>query len=139
MARMRSLRSKSSTVKTLARCADGSIPRAVSCAAARGSMRLPSSSLLMPLEVTVTGTPASWACWRMRYSPTGERQMLPVQTVMIRYMVLVYRWGGGWLSAVGAWGGSLDGTVTGGCARRLGLPLPEPGAKRPRRRRAGGA
>jgi len=28
MARMRSLRSKSSTVKTLARCADGSIPRA---------------------------------------------------------------------------------------------------------------
>lgn len=44
--------------------------------------------------------------------------MLPVQTVMIRYMVLVYRWGDGWLGAVGAWGGSLGGTVTGGGARR---------------------
>ena len=44
--------------------------------------------------------------------------MLPVQTVMIRYMVLVYRWGDGWLSAAGAWSGSLGGTVTGGCARR---------------------
>lgn len=43
--------------------------------------------------------------------------MLPVQTVMIRYMVLVYRWGSGWLGAVGAWGGSLGGTVTGGGAR----------------------
>ena len=43
--------------------------------------------------------------------------MLPVQTVMIRYMVLVYRWGGGWLGAVGAWGGFVGGTVTGGCAR----------------------
>lgn len=31
--------------------------------------------------------------------------MLPVQTVMIRYMVLVYRWGNGWLGAVGDWGG----------------------------------
>lgn len=40
--------------------------------------------------------------------------MLPVQTVMIRYMVLVYRWGRGWLGAVGAWGGSLGGAVTGG-------------------------
>ena len=40
--------------------------------------------------------------------------MLPVQTVMIRYMVLVYRWGDWWLSAVGA----LGGAVTGGCARR---------------------
>ena len=44
--------------------------------------------------------------------------MLPVQTVMIRYMVLVYRWGSGWLGAVGAWDGSLGGTVTGGCARK---------------------
>ena len=47
--------------------------------------------------------------------------MLPVQTVMIRYMVLVYRWGNGWLSEVGAWeafaGGALGGDVTGGCAR----------------------
>mgnify|MGYP004539568515 CR=1 FL=1 len=40
--------------------------------------------------------------------------MLPVQTVMIRYMVLVYRWGAGWLGAVGVWGS----TVAGGCARR---------------------
>lgn len=39
--------------------------------------------------------------------------MLPVQTVMIRYMVLVYRWGSGRLGAVGARGGA----VTGGCAR----------------------
>jgi len=54
----------------------------------------------------------------MRYSPTGERQMLPVQTVMIRYMVLVYRWGAGWVGAVGARGGALGSTVTGGCARR---------------------
>lgn len=35
--------------------------------------------------------------------------MLPVQTVMIRYMVLVYRWGSGWLGAVGAWGGLAHG------------------------------
>ncbi len=47
--------------------------------------------------------------------------MLPVQTVMIRYMVLVYRWGSGWLGAVGAWGGSLGGTVTGGGARGGGV------------------
>ena len=68
---------------------------------------------------------------------------------MIRYMVLVYRWGAGWLGAVGDWGGSLDGfaggDVTGGCAvagggaRRRVLSLPDPGAKRPRRRGAGGA
>lgn len=44
--------------------------------------------------------------------------MLPVQTVMIRYMVLVYRWGDGWLGAVGALGSALVGDVTGGCARR---------------------
>ena len=44
--------------------------------------------------------------------------MLPVQTVMIRYMVLVYRWGRGWLGAVGAREGFAGGTVTGGCARR---------------------
>ena len=44
--------------------------------------------------------------------------MLPVQTVMIRYMVLVYRWGDGWLSAAGDWEGFAGGAVTGGCARR---------------------
>ena len=44
--------------------------------------------------------------------------MLPVQTVMIRYMVLVYRWGNGWLSEVGAWGGFPGDAVTGGGARR---------------------
>lgn len=44
--------------------------------------------------------------------------MLPVQTVMIRYMVLVYRRGDGWLGAVGDWDGFTGGTVTGGCARR---------------------
>ena len=56
--------------------------------------------------------------------------MLPVQTVMIRYMVLVYRWGDWWLSAVGDWEGFVDGTVTGGCARRWGLPLPDPGREK---------
>lgn len=61
--------------------------------------------------------------------------MLPVQTVMIRYMVLVYRWDSGWLGAAGARGGTVTGgTVTGGavtsgCARRRGLPLPDPGAR----------
>lgn len=44
--------------------------------------------------------------------------MLPVQTVMIRYMVLVYRWGRGWLGAAGDWGGFAGGDVTGGGARR---------------------
>lgn len=44
--------------------------------------------------------------------------MLPVQTVMIRYMVLVYRWGSGRLGSAGARGGALGCTVTGGCARR---------------------
>ena len=43
--------------------------------------------------------------------------MLPVQTVMIRYMVLVYRWGGGWLGAAGACSGFVGGAVTGGGAR----------------------
>ena len=43
--------------------------------------------------------------------------MLPVQTVMIRYMVLVYRWGRGRSDAVSVWGGS----VTGGCARGGGV------------------
>lgn len=65
--------------------------------------------------------------------------MLPVQTVMIRYMVLVYRWGSGWLSAVGDWNGFAGGAVTGGCARRRTLLQPGPGAKRPRRCRVGGA
>lgn len=46
--------------------------------------------------------------------------MLPVQTVMIRYMVLVYRWGDGWLGAVGDWEGFAGGAVAGGCARRRG-------------------
>ena len=46
--------------------------------------------------------------------------MLPVQTVMIRYMVLVYRWGDGWLGAAGDWGGFVGGAVTGGCTRRRG-------------------
>lgn len=46
--------------------------------------------------------------------------MLPVQTVMIRYMVLVYRWGDGWLGAVGDCGGFVDGDVMGGGARRRG-------------------
>ena len=50
--------------------------------------------------------------------------MLPVQTVMIRYMVLVYRWGNGRLGTVGDWegfaGGALGGDVTGGGARRRG-------------------
>lgn len=65
--------------------------------------------------------------------------MLPVQTVMIRYMVLVYRWGRGRLSAAGDWSGFAGGRMTGGCARRRELSLPAPGAKRPRRRGAGGA
>lgn len=44
--------------------------------------------------------------------------MLPVQTVMIRYMFLVYRWGSGRLSAAGDWEGFAGCAVTGGCARR---------------------
>lgn len=43
--------------------------------------------------------------------------MLPVQTVMIRYMVLVYRWGSGWLGAVGAWDGFAGGSTTGSAGR----------------------
>lgn len=39
--------------------------------------------------------------------------MLPVQTVMIRYMVLVYRWGDGWLGAAGDWSGFAGGFVGG--------------------------
>ena len=54
--------------------------------------------------------------------------MLPVQTVMIRYMVLVYRWGNGWLGSAGDWEGFVGGAVTGGCAHRLGLSQPGPGA-----------
>ena len=84
--------------------------------------------------------------------------MLPVQTVMIRYMVLVYRWGSGRLGTVGDWEGFMGGAVTGGCARGrvpmeahmarvrkgpanvgpAGLSLPEPGTKRPRRRGSAG-
>lgn len=69
--------------------------------------------------------------------------MLPVQTVMIRYMVLVYRWGSGWLSAVGAWeafaggcSGRVEALAGGGGTRGGALTA---GAKRPRRRGAGGA
>ena len=49
--------------------------------------------------------------------------MLPVQTVMIRYMVLVYRWGSGWLGVAGAregFAGGCSGRVealAGGCCR----------------------
>ena len=61
--------------------------------------------------------------------------MLPVQTVMIRYMVLVYRWGSGRLGTVGDWEGFMGGRM-----RSPGvLSLSDPGAKRPRRRGAGGA
>lgn len=61
--------------------------------------------------------------------------MLPVQTVMIRYMVLVYRWGDGWLSAVGAREGFAGGAVTGGGALAEGTRGGAfgMGAKRPRR------
>lgn len=55
--------------------------------------------------------------------------MLPVQTVMIRYMVLVYRWGSSWLGVVDACGGSLGGSTMGGGVRRLGLPLPDRGVR----------
>ena len=56
--------------------------------------------------------------------------MLPVQTVMIRYMVLVYRWGRGWSDAVGAWGGSLGGSMTGGCPRCRGVAATGPGREK---------
>ena len=74
--------------------------------------------------------------------------MLPVQTVMIRYMVLVYRWGSGRLGTVGDWedfvGGALGSTVTGGCARRYLLAevhslRVRKGTRRPRRCEVGGA
>ncbi len=73
----------------------------------------------------------------------GERQMLPVQTVMIRYMVLVYRWGGGWPDAVGVRGPfvgpMMGGCGTDGCARRQALAeahlaRAHEGARRPGRR-----
>lgn len=50
--------------------------------------------------------------------------MLPVQTVMIRYMVLVYRWGRGWLGVAGDWegfacgDGGADALAGGGCRYR---------------------
>ena len=56
--------------------------------------------------------------------------MLPVQTVMIRYMVLVYRWGRGWLGAVGDWVGFVGGDVTGGGARRGELFATGPGREK---------
>ena len=43
--------------------------------------------------------------------------MLPVQTVMIRYMVLVYRWGNGRLGAAGDWDGFAGGSTTGSAGR----------------------
>ena len=43
--------------------------------------------------------------------------MLPVQTVMIRYMVLVYRWGRGWLGEVSDWEGFAGCAQAGGCVR----------------------
>jgi len=55
--------------------------------------------------------------------------MLPVQTVMIRYMVLVYRWGKGWLARWVIRRGFAGGAVTGGGARRRVLPVPGPGAR----------
>ena len=58
--------------------------------------------------------------------------MLPVQTVMIRYMVLVYRWGNGWLGAAGDWEDFVGGAVTGGGARRR-VPLTGPGRARVRK------
>ena len=64
--------------------------------------------------------------------------MLPVQTVMIRYMVLVYRWGSGQLSAAGDWEGFVGGDVTGGGARRWAV-VTGPGRERPRRRGSSGA
>ena len=65
--------------------------------------------------------------------------MLPVQTVMIRYMVLVYRWGDGWPDVVGARGGSLGGTATGGCARRRADALAARGCRYRNRARKGPA
>ena len=61
--------------------------------------------------------------------------MLPVQTVMIRYMVLVYRWGSGWLGEVGAREGFAGGAVTGGGALAEGTRggALATGVQRPRR------
>ena len=49
--------------------------------------------------------------------------MLPVQTVMIRYMVLVYRWGRGRADVVGDWGGFAGGFVGGCCDGRMRSPV----------------
>ena len=70
--------------------------------------------------------------------------MLPVQTVMIRYMVLVYRWGRGWLGAAGAWDGFAGGSTTGSAGRADALAeahllRAREGTRRPRRRGVGGA
>ena len=50
-------------------------------------------------------------------------------------MVLVYRWGRGWLGAVGEWVALWGGDVTGGCARRraaaAGAGAPKPGRAKP--------
>ena len=58
--------------------------------------------------------------------------MLPVQTVMIRYMVLVYRWGSGWLGAAGTREDFAGGWMMSGCARRR-VPLTGPGRARVRK------
>ena len=67
--------------------------------------------------------------------------MLPVQTVMIRYMVLVYRWGRGWSGAAGDWGGSLGGSMTGGAVTGGGARrgVPPPGCRYQTRARKGPA
>ena len=56
--------------------------------------------------------------------------MLPVQTVMIRYMVLVYRWGSGRLGTVGDWEDFVGGAVTGGGARLGGANATGPGREK---------
>lgn len=73
--------------------------------------------------------------------------MLPVQTVMIRYMVLVYRWGNGRFGSAGARDGALGGSMRGGAGRTDALAAggccyqtrARQDTRRPRRRRAGGA
>lgn len=57
--------------------------------------------------------------------------MLPVQTVMIRYMVLVYRWGSGRLGSAGARGGFVGGSMMGGGARRWAVATGPGRAKAP--------
>ena len=58
--------------------------------------------------------------------------MLPVQTVMIRYMVLVYRWGSGRLGAAGDWDGFAGGSMMGGGARGVYSLWVREGTRKPR-------